>query len=220
MNWLSRPVNIVIVVFAALAGVLALVGVIYGVKTHKEAGLLQVCWNEKSAAEYVVPFEGAALGDCDDPEEIEWSKKQIPLKVAISDLRDDGNGSEVKAAIIDINNQLGFKLFTAMKQDSSVNMYVGAPVTGTKRLGTARHYKTPNGLYAQGHVYSNTGSSRLTFLVAHHELLHIAGLAHDDFPDSAIYSFDHDDSLQSTTPARITDFDKALLREKYLPAVR
>lgn len=62
------------------------------------------------------------------------------------------------------------------------------------------------------------GSLREDFLIAQHELLHVAGLAHDDDnPSSAIYPFvPNDDGFKSMAFARITDYDRRILREKYL----
>lgn len=221
MKWFTRPGYFIAILLFVVAAVLGVIGIIYGVSTHEEGGLLRVCWNESNSAEYVVPFEGAPVGDCADPEDLVWPKNQVPLGVSILDLREDGDGVEGKAAIVDINNQLGFTLFTQVKEGSSVSLTLGAPVEGgSKKLGTAHHYKSPEAMYAHATVYSATGSLRLTFLVAHHELLHVAGLAHDSFPDSAMYGMDHDDSLERMTPARITDHDKSLLRDLYSPTVQ
>lgn len=79
------------------------------------------------------------------------------------------------------------------------------------------HHKHSYRLHCDLHISANLGSERGEYLVAHHELLHCIGLAHDPGnPSSAIYPFTRDDTMWARMlAARITDADGAKLRALY-----
>lgn len=245
MSWFKKPLNIGITIGAAVLAVVVIGLIIYGVTTHTEAGLLQVCWLD-GRAHYV---EGTELDDgaCEGSEELVWPESQIPLAVAAqaSDVQGfvapgASQREALDSAIRDINQQVGFALLTPVGDGAGADVVVhlgeavdagrirgaGAGEERARPLGFARHHRTNSGgqpaLRCDLHIYSTVGSLRGEYLVIHHELLHAIGLAHDDDnPASAIYPFTSDDTMwERMQAARITDHDRALIRELYLTAAR
>lgn len=242
MSWFKKPLNIGITIGAGVLAVVVIGLIIYGVTTHSEPGLLQVCWVD-GQARYV---EGTEVDDgaCEGAEELVWPSSQIPLSVAAQAPDVQGFVSQgapqreaLDSAIRDINQQVGFALLASAGDGAGADIVVhlgeavdaggirgaGAGEERSRPLGTARHHRTNSGgqlaLRCDLHIY-NVGSLRGEYLVIHHELLHAIGLAHDpDNPASAIYPFTADDSMwERMQAARITDFDRALIRELYLTA--
>jgi hypothetical protein len=188
--------------------------------------------------------EEEAYGACERVEELRWPQSQIPLTVAAvasdgTEIPPPGFGdrrrSPLDSAIRDLNRQLGFTLFASVRERTGAAIVVrsgeavevdvgghqGRAPGARAPLGYARHSRpdsaTGSDLFCGIGVYGNVGSVRHEYLVAHHELLHCAGLAHDpDNPASAIYPFTSDDTMwEQMEAARITDFDRALLRRLY-----
>jgi hypothetical protein len=247
VSWFKKPLNIGIAIGAGVLAVVAAVLVIYGVVTHSEPVLLQVCWHNGIAFYDDGSVEEGGVETnhepCDRPEELVWPTSQLPLTVAASTpdgilLAPGASQREgVDAAIRDINSQIGFTLFAPIDfgARASVVVQVGAAmdsdrVRGVREvhgrgsrpsLGYAAHHRANGEIGVSLHcditVYSSTGNLRGDYLVAHHELLHCAGLAHDpDNPASAIYPFTVDDTMwELMQAARITDADRARLRELY-----
>lgn len=238
MSWFSKKRNIVIAVGAVVLAIIAAVLIIYGVATHTEPVLLEACW-VNDEARYV---EGMEVDDgaCEGSEELVWPKEQVPFTVAaISEetlLAPDSPGREgLDSAIRDINSQIGCKLLEPVEDGAGAAIVarVGEAVDVSDRrnsgrdgskgstLGWARHRRDGSGsdsrVYCDLVVYSTVGNLRNEYLVAHHELLHCLGLAHDpDNPASAIYPFTMDDTMWDRMhAARITDADRARLRELY-----
>jgi len=240
MSWFSKKRNIAITIGAGILAVVAAALIVYGVVTHTEPVLLEVCW-ENNEARYV---EGTEVDDgpCEGSEELVWPKSQFPLSVAaISDETLLAPGSArregLDSAIRDINSQVGCELLEPVEDgaEAAIVAGVGKAVDviarrnsggkGAKRnasiLGWARHQRNESGADAELHcdlaVYSTVGNLRREYLVAHHELLHCLGLAHDpNNPASAIYPFTEDDTMWDRMhAARITDADRARLRELY-----
>jgi len=231
MKW-----TIITVVGVALFMV-ALALVIYGVVTHKEAGLLEVCWSPVGEAQYTNPQDSdrrVTGGSCERPEKLVWPAEQIPLTVAATT---DYNavlavGSAPRRAldeaIRDVNRQVGFFLLRASSDavSASVLAQLGTAMGpsrgggGETVLGWARHYLDVDGVGApvrcEMFVLPTAASLRERYLVSHHELLHCVGLAHDDFESSAMYPLTEDDvwnGLRRST--RISDHDVRLLRSRY-----
>jgi len=252
MSWFRRPVNIAITIGAAILLVACIAMIIYGVATHSEPGLLEVCWRdtgqETQEARYLdtrdLEVYGEAInGTCDRVEKLVWSKSQIPITVAAtthngSTLIEQGDSRRecLDAAIYNINSQVGFELFVAAESGAAdVLVKIGAAVevgrlsrTGKsiKRskgiqamFGKVKHHKFRDRLYCDVVIYSNIGDIHSEFLVTRHELLHCAGLSHDnDNPNSAIYPFTVDITMwHRMNTARITDYDRELLGSLYNP---
>lgn len=223
-SWFKKPVNLAITIGAAVLAVVVVSLIIYGVTTHREPGLLQVCWQPNDSAAYANPgdLEGLEAPDapCAEPEELRWDRKQVPLKVAWQALQDSDERA-LKAAIQDINAQLGFKMLveTPEGEASDIVVELEAHLVGEKNppAGWAHHVRSNGVVGCDAKIRSLAASERFVYLVAHHELLHCIGLAHDqDNPASAIYPLTSDDTLEDTMKAvRITDFDRALIRRLY-----
>jgi len=80
-------------------------------------------------------------------------------------------------------------------------------------LGYAKHYRDNGEVSVYARVTSAVDSSKMEQFVARHMLLHAAGLAHDDFPESAIYPLTAEDSTEDQMEAaRITEHDIELLK--------
>jgi hypothetical protein len=244
MSWFKKPLNIGITIGAGALLVGSIVGVIYGVLTHSEPGLLEVCWNEDGGVKYVdisqlEKGERVSYGACEGAEKLVWPQTRIPLAVAAvafnqAELEPGEREREaLDVAIQDINRQLGFTILVPTKNRSRADIVVeiGAALGHSKvygrnsergeaisPLGYTNHYRNDYGeLYCDIVVYSNTGGIRVQYLVIHHELLHAIGLAHDhnNF-ESAIHPFVVDDTtLDFMRSTRITDHDRELLRSLY-----
>jgi hypothetical protein len=220
----SKRLTIATAVVGALIALAAVGLIVYGVLTHREEGLLGVCWTENTFEGTTASYVGGNevnLGSCRKPEGLVWPRKQIPLTVSIADYREEERDIKpIESAIANINSQVGCTLLKKTSDGTySIRVLVGTSVeSGSRELGLSRHFKSRQGLHSEVFVYSNAGSERLVYLVAQHELLHSLGLAHDDFPDSALYPFTADDTMSDTMDtARITDHDVALLRKLYCP---
>ena len=225
MSWFSKKRNIAITVGAAVLAVVVIGLIIYGVCTHSEPGLLRVCWQPNGSVVYADPDSTEVAdpeeveGPCAAPEDLVWARKQLPLDVGWESYR-DGDERSLKAAITDINRQLGFKLYRVTPEGEESEVLISfEPIEPGDPAGWAGHAKSAgdNVLFCNIGISTSASTDRMVYLVSHHELLHCAGLAHDpDNPASAIYPFTNDDSMWDTmTAARITDFDRALLRRLY-----
>ena len=242
MNWFKKPINLGITIGAALLVVVALTLVIYGVCTHEEEGLLEVCWVEDTSNSYgnfkatypdLTALENIEAGParCENPTELVWPRKQIPLQIDFTvrtydecgyagcGPQDVSDTRAVKAAITDINLQLGFEMFGWDDDDDGYEIFVEFKAsTAGSPLGWVSHSKYADGrLFAEVGINATVVGERMVYLVAHHELLHVIGLRHDtDNPSSAMYPFTNDDTMEARMhAARITDHDRALVRSLY-----
>lgn len=243
-SWFKKPLNMGIAIGAGVLAVVVIALIVYGVVTHSEPLLLEVCWVD-GQARYTdgSTEEWYDYGPCAGDEELVWAKKQIPLTVtAIEASSEDvfAPGAEsrkgIDAAIRDINSQVGCKLLEprGIREGSAILARLGAAVDVARPrdrsgpgkagsspskspLGFARHHQLDGGLHCDMSVSSTVGSLRGEYLVAHHELLHCLGLAHHpDNPSSAMYPFTADDTMwDRMQAARITDGQRARLRELY-----
>lgn len=204
MNIQTRN-TIQIVVVVSLT-VLAIIGVIYGVSTHKEAGLMTVCW-EGGQAYYDYSCEGQ--------EELRWDRNRIPLDVSSSE------NTEVRAAVDEVNNQIGCEIlrFTPNLGSDAADVLIetdGALGTSLTSSGGITSHTQISEVGMQAHV-SIMGVTdphyRVRVLV--HELGHVLGLDHDDFKASIMYpTMTITANMQLT---RFTNHDRNLLREIYCP---
>ena len=230
MAWMDKTRNKIILVVAIVMALGAIAGVVYGVLTHTEGGLLRVCWHG-AAAHYQDDIErgqtaGERIDECEEPEEIRWPQKQIPITVAVvapsGELSEDSDDLQVASAVVrDINAQLGFQLFKLSKQrEASLRFHPQAAyeydaTRGVPQVpGWATHSKGPGG-YLRCDVHVRGGLSvRYAYRVAVHEFGHCGGLAHDpDDPSSVMYPFSEDDTdSDNVLPSRLTDNDLSLLR--------
>lgn len=182
-------------VFVVLT-VLAVVGVIYGVATHTEPGLM-----------------------ADAPR---WG--HMPLRVLVATHVPGASAVEANRAVTDaqdvLNGRLGFTAFVPgdARDEYDVQVTLGVPAErGWMEPGGNAWFST-NGYSHPVCVVStsNTGTAELEQLTLQHELEHCLGLAHDDYAQSIMRR------VQVPTPARelppwISDSDKSLLVGLYGP---
>jgi len=185
----------------AVISVLALAGVIIGVATHTEPGLMRVCWTNL----------GSAVYDCDSGEEIVWSRSALPFEVET-----DGYVGEVQTSIDLINTQVGCDLLTYREATGSEPADISitseaAMSRGDGRGGSTWHLRDGDRLRARVELYA-AGSMAQRVLV--HELGHALGLAHDPFPASIMYPTQYDNTGRLET-VMFTDSDRSLLHRLY-----
>lgn len=193
-------------------GVLALVAlalVCWGVTHHSERTGLEVCW-EGDRATY-------GRTDC-DTSEIDWPQIQVPLLVAFA--TDPGVVAPTEAeqrvltlTVQDLNRELGFELFR-VSPDRFVEIRL-APNQGGQAEGRVQHLRNEARLGAYVMIEAGLSDSVLG-AVLRHELLHVVGLAHDDFTLSVMYPFTPDDDLVAFHQRIVTDADRAWIRSKYM----
>lgn len=168
--------------------------------TDQEAGLLSVCWMSDGRADYSThPL-------CENPEEINIG--HTPIIVSSSFTNENLN-----SAINWINSELDCELFQYDSRSShpDVRVYLDAPLP----YGAEYHGSTSHVRLAGGQIVANIATYMMTSIdsiqyTLEHELLHAAGLAHDDFDYSVMMSY----SRQSWV-YHITTHDRRLLRERY-----
>lgn len=182
-----------------LLGVLgiALVGVLYHNKQKQEP-----VWADGEAA-------------------LQWDKKRLPLRVSLSESLEDGYAASLSSAIAAINTRVGCELFVWKKDDLVVDvrvMHEGCDDPGD--AGCAYYDKAKDqGLVKVGFP----GDVTQAYLVFHHELGHLLGLAHDGPADpetmavSVSAMADNVASFGSRLDKlpRFTDKDTQALRDRY-----
>lgn len=237
MAWFKKPINIGITVGAVILAVVAAALLFWGVTHHTEGGILKVCWSEEGVATYHTTGEGGdGLGDgtCERPEELHWSREQIPLTLAALSSEREPLGEDsfqVRAllhAVTDLNQEVGFELFRVggRLDASDADVRFGGPLEGggdSPPPGHVLHVRTGNGDRLRGHcwVRSDVESDvRLLHLVLKHELLHLPGLEHDDFTLSIMYPITGEDwDRYRMSTAHVTDYDISNLQRLYKPPV-
>jgi len=192
-------------VIGALVLALAGGGVLYGVLTHSEPGLMKAC------------FKGGIAhydGDC---QEVKWRKEQLPLPYYI----DFGKNHEVyvdsvvKGAEL-WNTEIGpvFKRVNK-KEDAKVVVSWGSTDAGTTCVaGTTSHTGNENGPTGATLVLKEPSDIHAVYRFATHEWGHVLGLAHDDAPRSIMYHSQPSETKDMTFVLP-SDSDKKLLRELY-----
>ena len=185
----------------AAVTIVAVVGVIFGVATHTEPGLMRVCWSETDSATY----------NCAQGEEIAWSRRAIPLSVET-----DGYVGEVQTSIDIVNTQVGCDLLSY--QEAHGTLPADITITsdavmsrGDQRGGSTWHLRDGDRLRARVELYA-AGSMALRIIV--HELGHALGLAHDPFVTSIMYPTQRD-STGRLESILFTDSDRNTLRDLY-----
>lgn len=176
-----------VIVFVVLA-VLAVAGVIYGVSTHSELGLMD-----------------------DAPR---WD--HMPLRVTV--VAYAGASTEAVATAQDVlNRRLGFEAFVAGdgREEYDVQVTLGVPSEpGWVDSGGNAWFSTSGSHPVCVVSTSNTGTAELEQLTLQHELGHCLGLAHDNFEQSIMRRVQTPTPLRELPPW-ISDSDKGLLRGIY-----
>lgn len=183
--------------------VVALALVVYGVLTHEEPG-------------FVNP-------------QMSWDKAKLPLKVSATDYSAEQSGvlgddsrKTLEHVIESINTRLGFSAYVMAAEGdlADVTMEVGVPYENGAWEGAGGHYELAGHADSKRWhkckvITSNTGTLDILSMTMKHELCHCLGLAHDDFDSSIMRPVQK--PWEGGFPPRITDSDRALLRERYAP---
>lgn len=207
--------------------VITLALVIFGVLTHKEPGLLHVCWANNQAK--FVEQEDLERAPCDSPEELVWPASQLPIPVAAfaydgTPTRDDIE--MVKDAIEAINGKLDYKHLRYTSEEAPISVTFRSPYetgTGTSLKdrvpGSCKISRVPDGNGSHtlrgDVVLRQLPSSHTIYRVVLHELGHCGlGLDHDPYEGSIMYpttvSVETGPLLQG-----FSDWDVDLLRSTY-----
>lgn len=200
---MSKTTKILLGVGAGIFFAVSIALVIYGVVTHKEEGLLTVCW-ENTQANY--------SGDCTP---VKWDKALVPLTYYIDFDNDHKKYTEsvVKAAGM-WNTEIGtvFKRVEDRK-DAVVLIDWGSYRGGMDCIAGWTSHRGTSTAYS-AHVQLKEPSTLFNvFQDAAHELGHVLGLAHDTFKSSVMYPYHReDDNVHAVLPS---DSDKKLLKELY-----
>lgn len=190
------------IIFAVVAA-LAIAGVVYGVVTHEEPGLME-----------------------DAPR---WEQSDFPLTVCPASyapgmpaLNEAQN--EVANAAERINRRLGFVALEVSYVceiehtcgNCDINVLVGVPAESgwVDPGGSAALVRTDMGTSCD--METSNVHGELLDLTIQHELGHCLGLAHDDFELSIMRPV-QSETPDGELPPRLTDFDRELLRGLYMP---
>lgn len=233
-SWFKRPVNIAVTIGAAILMVVVIASLIWGIMHHKEGEILKVCWIQGKAFYSESAYAKAEKvydESCEGFEKLTWPAEQIPI--TLTPISADGiemveNESEVrvlKQAVGDLNRQLGFQMFRVVVglQPADAEIHFGGAFErgdgATPPAGHVTHYRLGMSEQLWGLVAIRSDISaidRSLFHVLEHELLHLAGLAHDEHRSSIMYPYTEDDWMLDKIPiVFITDRDKSLLRDLY-----
>lgn len=206
--------NIVMLVGIGVLTVAALGFIVAGVVTHTEAGLLTACDHPSTRLDY-----GA---NCYD---VTWERDQFPLQVhatTTNPFPPSDPADATRSVISLLNSRLGFTALQWTDDPATADIAVTIGVAQEVGLwmadanGATSHIRGGDRTLSCEISTWNTGTVELLDKVLTHEMGHALGLAHDDFPDSAMYYTVIPDGARLTR-GRLTDYDRGLLRDLYSP---
>lgn len=187
------------VVFALAAG-----GVLYGVLTHKEPGLMNICW-KGGRANYTMQCEA-----------LTWKKEQMPLTYHI----DFGPDHKVYVdSVVAGANMWNKELCMVFKrvdkaEDAIIHVswgaYESSPTKHDCSAGYTSHkgYSGPTGADV---VLKNPSDVHAVYRYAAHEFGHVLGLAHDEATRSIMYPT-QPDVTEDMTFVLPSDYDRKILK--------
>jgi hypothetical protein len=231
----QKKLSVAAIIMAAVVAVLVITLLAVAIPKcgplhHGDPDFLEVCWVD-GEARYV---DGAEVNDgaCGSgSEELAWPREQIPLSVTTLSpegqvLAEDSQGATIVTQILgDINTRVRFQLFSsgpANPADADAVVHWGEAydiaTEGADAIpGFVRHRRRAPGLLRADVYIRAVHSDELAYRIAFHELLHVPGLRHDDWPDSVMFPLTADSLMSDFQPVRITDSDVEALRSRYGP---
>lgn len=195
------------VVFAVALG-----GVLYGVLTHKEPGLLGVCWNGPSVGAYDDPLKDPHP-ECTT--KVQWPKSQMPLTYFVDlDTAPKDYVKSIHAAAKMWNDEIG-PVFVQDDDDRADVLVVWGSPRGNEG-GSTTHSLNDDGTLSATVELVEASDLRAIYRFAAHEFGHVLGLAHDQAPRSIMFPTQpgttYDKEMTFVLPS---DYDKKLLRKLY-----
>jgi hypothetical protein len=191
-------------IIAAVVFALAGGGVLYGVLTHKESGLMLVCW------------EGGIANYNKNCEELKWKKGQMPLPYYIDFGADHKVYVDSVIEAADMWNKEIAPVFKRVdkKENAVVVVSWGAYDSNNSNDCAAGYVKHRGygGPKSAELVLRNPSDVHAVMRYAAHEFGHVLGLAHDEHGIMKPKLEDVTTELKFTLP---TDHDKKLLRGLY-----
>ena len=187
---------------------------VYGIANHTEQGLLTACDTPNGSLDY--------NGECF---EVKWDQSQIPLQLFVSSTTVAASiypESARSSVVTLINQSLGFRMLSTTGEQDNADIVIDFETAQVQSLhlhnahGGALHHRRSNGsLWCEVKTWNNVTAEWADKSLTH-ELGHCMGLAHDDFPASAMYPSPLTLSGDfRPTRLRFTDYDRNLLRRLY-----
>ena len=178
--------------------------VLYAVYTHKEPGLMKVCW-QNGVANY--------NGEC---QEIIWTKDKIPITYYInSDGYHKSYDESIRAGARLWNKEI-CPLFREVNNadEAMVTVSWGYVDASTAHSGAYTSHEGQNSPERANVVFSEPSDIHAVYRFAAHEFGHVLGLAHDTAPNSIMYPIQPNitEEMYFVLPS---DHDIKLLREHY-----
>ena len=194
------------IVLAAVVFTLAGGGVLCGVLTHDEPGLMKVCWSNNTA----VYSDSCKL-------DLKWRRAQLPLKYYISfGVNHKTYVKSVVGAADMWNKEIG-PVFTRVDkaEDAHIQVSWGSQTPGKHTGGCTTHTGDEKGPTGAHVVLSEPSDTHAVYRHAAHEFGHVLGLAHDKAPRSIMYK-EQPGVTVNMTLVLPSDSDKKLLQELYI----
>jgi len=198
----------VMILLGSLIGAGALAGLLYGVLTHKEPGLLHVCW---------VGGQAVYDGPCEPKMALRWAKERMPLRVFLDfpAVSSAAYRDSIVGAVQMWNQQVGpvFRLLED-REHADVLVSWGAQETGGHAGGFTRHKGGPDLAESAEVQLLEPSDLHAVMRYGAHELGHVLGLAHDDSAASLMHPTGRAGTIE-LQPLVPTDADKETLRYLY-----
>lgn len=188
-------------VFFLLITLLAIIGLTY----HTEPGFLHACWPR---SEGYLTYNGAC------PQEIKWSRKQIPLAVRLAmDSSSDVYRKSIQEAMATWNREVGLVFIEIQAGHADVIVQWGPSQDGMSG-GYTRHIGSAGQLRYAVVTLTDPSDLHAVYRYAMHELGHVLGLAHDSATRSIMYPI-QPSMTGALIPALPSDSDIKLLKRAY-----